>query len=194
MAKPTRRFVPRLEAFDERCLPSAVTVVYAPSDTSITINGNAKGNDITITDDGTNGDPNVPGEFNVRVIVDGVEWDFNVPVSRIRVIGGGGVEHVTYNLVGDMAVDRTVDASLGGRDDFFSADLHGHNILFGADYVIQAHGDAGNDTLSLNASGSHVEAGATLTVNLQGDKGKDAVTVTPPLVDPSGLYQDFSHD
>src|SRR5262249_57164321 len=51
MAKPIRRFVPRLETFDERVLPS-VTTNYTATDGVLVVKGDAANDVIAITDTG----------------------------------------------------------------------------------------------------------------------------------------------
>jgi len=181
MARQPRRFVPRLEVFDERTLPS-VTVLPLTADGTLTILGDDADNVITISDTGK--DP-----ASLIVEGDGQLFFVDGPVTRIQVFTFGGDDTVDYWLSADLTSHRTVQVDLGQGNDSFAAHLDGQNLAAGADLVIQAIGDRGKDRLTLDAVGVNLGAGAHLTVDFQGEAGKDAVAFnyTPGLVDPTAV-------
>jgi len=155
MAKPTRRFVPRLEAFDDRILP-AVTVDLVG--TTLLITGKAQAEQVQILDNGTN------AAGNVHVFVNGVEQTYAIDpnngetgaIGEIRVSMGGGADQVTYNLTADLGVSRSLNVDLGSKNDIFTANIGGHNQLGGTDFLINVVGGAGDDELTINANGFSV--------------------------------------
>ncbi|HKB03145.1 MAG TPA: hypothetical protein VKD90_13045 [Gemmataceae bacterium] len=181
MAKPFRRFVPRLETFDERVLPS-VTTHYTAADGVLVVKGDATADVIAITDTGK-GDAGAVTVFDHGVAV------FTSPglVTQIMVVTYGGADVLDYRLTGDLTTTRAVTADLGAGNDSFTANLDGQTLA--ANLRIQALGRAGKDTLTLNANNVTVGAGTWLTVNLRGGMGSDAVkfNYTPNLVDPTAV-------
>jgi hypothetical protein len=189
MAKTTRRFTPRLEAFDERCLPS-VTFNEVPNGDpnnpnttwTLQIVGDSKANDVAITDDGTG----LVGA--ITVIADGQSPYFSqhAMISQVQVATGGGVDVVDYTLTADMVFSRSVIVNLGARGDTFSAHLGSFNIGRPADengvYArvdlnFQVSGEGGADTFNVDAA-NHVRpgspgAGSNLFIGLVGGRGRD---------------------
>jgi hypothetical protein len=174
MARQPRRFVPRLEAFDDRTLPS-VTVMPLTADGTLTILGDDATNVISISDTGKD-----PGSLIVEA--DGQFHFIDGFVNRIQVFTFDGDDTVVYQLSSDLASHRTVQVDLGLGNDSFTANLSNPNPLItqtladGTDFLIQAFGGGGKDTLTLNAVGVNVGAGANLTVDFQGGRGRDGVT------------------
>jgi len=181
MARQTRRFVPRLEAFDERALPSVTVTEF--SDGTLQILGDATANHVTITDTGKD----LPG--SVTVEADGQIYFSQGSVTRIKVLTYGGADTVDYWLVSDLTANRTVSVDLGARNDAFTAHLGGQNLHDGTSLNIQAFGRGGADRLTLDATDVTVGAGTHLAVDLQGGHGKDAVALNcvPAFCDPTGL-------
>src|SRR5262249_51671841 len=166
MARPIRRFVPRLEVFDERVLPS-VTTQYTATDGVLVVKGAAVNDVIAITDTGK-GDAGAVTVFDHGVAV----FTSPGPVTQIMVLTYGGNDAVDYRLTGDLTTKRTVTADLGLGNDSFTANLDGQTLA--ASLRIQALGRAGRDTLTLNAN--NVTVGATwLSVDLRGGMGSDVV-------------------
>jgi hypothetical protein len=183
MAKQTRRFTPRLEAFDDRCLPS---VTFTEVDNfngtyTLQIVGDSKANDVAITDDGTG----LVGA--ITVIADGQSPYFSQhTISEIQVVTFGGVDVVDYTLTADMVFSRSVIVNLGARGDTFSAHLGSFNIGRPADengvYArvdlnFQVSGEGGADTFNVDAA-NHVRpgspgAGSNLFIGLVGGRGRD---------------------
>src|SRR6476620_5170107 len=91
MAKPARRFVPRLEALDDRCLPSVTAV---QSGDTLQILGDGKANVVTIQDNVVI--DSVTGEMGVVVTGDGRTWTFGSSVARVQVFTYGGKDSVSY--------------------------------------------------------------------------------------------------
>jgi hypothetical protein len=181
MARQPRRFVPRLEAFDERALPS-VTVSYTETDGLLFIQGSAAADAITITDTGK------ADAGSVTVFDNGIPVYFSTGlVNRIVVVAGGGADTVDYWLSSDLTTNRTVTADLGAGNDSFTAHLDGQNLV--ANLTMQALGRGGKDHLELDARNVNLGAGTWLTVNFRGGAGKDTVAFnyTPGLVDVSAV-------
>jgi len=181
MARQTRRFVPRLEAFDERALPS-VTITEFP-DGTLQILGDDTANVISIQDTGK------PGAGSVVVQADGQFYVSQGNVCRIQVFTYGADDKVDYWLASDLTSNRTVSVDLGLGNDVFTAHLDGQNFAAGTDFLVQAAGGGGKDTLRLDAPAVNLGAGAHFTVDFEGGHGKDGVVFnySPGLVDPSAV-------
>jgi hypothetical protein len=181
MARQPRRFVPRLEAFDERVLP-AVTVLPLTADGTLTILGDDADDVITVSDTGKN-----PASLIVEA--DGQFYFVDGFVTRVQVFTAGGDDTVVYRLSSDLASHRTVRVDLGAGDDSFSADVGGQNFAAGTDFLVQALGGRGKDRLTLKAGGVDLGARTHFTVDFQGGGGKDAIAFNyaPALIDPTAL-------
>jgi hypothetical protein len=181
MVRPIRRFVPRLEALDERTLPS-VTVSYSPMDGSLLVQGGSRSDVISITDTGKA----EPG--SVIVFDHGTAVYFSEgPVSRIQVLTYGGNDTVDYWLSSDLTTDRTVWVDLGARNDAFTVHMDRQNLGAGGGLVVQAFGRGGKDRLTLDARQVNLGDHARLTVDFQGGRGRDTVAFNyqPASVDPT---------
>jgi hypothetical protein len=196
MAKTTHRFTPRLEAFDDRCLPSVTFMELDNGNGTHTLQivGDSKANNIAISDDGTG--------FAGAIIVnaDGqVPYFSQNPISEIRVSTLGGVDVVDYTLNADMVFSRSVIVNLGARGDTFSAHLGSWNIGGPADangtYArvdlnFQVSGEGGADTFNVDAA-NHVRpgaqgAGSNLFIDLVGGKGNDVFNTSYSVIlDPT---------
>jgi hypothetical protein len=169
MSSNGRRFVPRLEALDDRSLPS---VTYTVVGSTLCITGDAGANTIIISDAGT--------ETGVIVNGDGNPFDAtqtNTPISAIVVKTLGGDDTVIYDLSGPLTTTRLVSVDLGRGADSFTVNLNGQTISGSSTNLgITATGDGGGDTLDLNAIGATVSPEAHLSVDFHGQAGKDAIT------------------
>jgi hypothetical protein len=181
MSRQTRRFVPRLEAFDERALPSVTISEF--SDGTLQILGDALANHITIQDTGK------ADAGSVTVEADGQLYVSHGVVTRIQVVTYGGADTVDYWLASDLTTTRTVWVDLGARNDTFTAHLGGQNLAAGSNLNVQAFGRGGADHLTLDAKDVTVGAGTHLAVDLEGGHGKDTVVMNcvPAFCDPTGL-------
>ena len=164
MISKSRRFVPRLEALDDRSLPS---VSYFLNGTTLVITGDAGANTITITDDGT--------PAGLTVVGDGVPFpavgDAPVVISAVVVDSDAGVDTIVYDLVGPQSAGRLLSFDLGRGKDVFTANLNGQSITGNLGIVV--NGDGGGDSMVLNAHGVTLE-GAGLSVEFFGQGGKDS--------------------
>jgi hypothetical protein len=181
MARQPRRFVPRLEAFDERALPS-VTIDLFP-DGTLQIVGDEADNLVTISDTGK------PDAGSVTVQADGQFYVADGPVTRIRVVTQGGDDKVDYWLSSDLTGHRTVQVDLGLGNDSFAAHLGGQNFAAGTDFLVQALGGGGKDRLTLDAQKVNLGARTHFTVDFQGGHGKDGIVFnySPGVVDPTAV-------
>ena len=181
MARRSRRFIPRLESFDERSLPS-VTIIEAGGLLQIT--GDQHENSITILDDGTAN----PG--NVTVFADGQEFHSAGAVTNIVIQTLGGKDSVDYTLApGVIADSRTFVVDLGRRPDTFAAHIDGVTVQAGQLLLVQAFGGTGVDTFTVDANGVNVELNGRLQVDLVGGKGTDVFNVNsnPGVIDGTFL-------
>jgi hypothetical protein len=178
MARNCRLFIPRLESFDERSLPS-VTIIESGGDLQIL--GDDTGNNIVIRDDGTAN----PG--NVIVVADGQTYQTVGAVDFIVIQTGRGVDNVDYTMTGALTGNRTVIADLGARADTFTANVSGSTVAPDGKFIIQAFGDGGGDHITVEADTVNVGANALFEVDLVGGKAKDMLTANfvPGDVDPT---------
>lgn len=186
MARQPGRFVPRLEAFDERVLPS-VTVTCSPTGI-LTVKGGAAADVISIRDTG-NSDPG-----SVTVFDHGTQvFASTVPITQIVVMSGRGNDTVDYWLTSGLTSKRQVTADLGAGNDSYAAHLDGQSLA--ANLMMQAVGGAGKDHLELDAGHVTVGAKSWLTVDLRGGTGSDAVAFnySPDFVDPTAVVK-FTSD
>src|SRR5215212_795196 len=144
MSAKTRRFVPRLECFDERALPS---VSYDLQGTVLFVHGDAAANQITINDDGTATGVGVTS-------TDGNNWAPGTAISSVFVDAQGGDDTVVYNLTGGLlAVNRLVDVDLGAGNDSYTANVGGATLAPWVNLDLSGHGHGGKDAMVLNAQG-----------------------------------------
>jgi hypothetical protein len=164
---PPRRvksFVPRLEAFEDRCLPSCTATA---SGGVLTILGDARVNNVAITDNGTNG----PGSIVVQC--DGARTSFS-NITKVVINTKGGADRVEYDIIGNLQVSREIDVNLGAGNDSFHSIWQGA-IQDGVALTLNASGGAGQDFIAVNASANvniptHAEVSLTLDGNLDKDR------------------------
>jgi len=168
MSAKTRRFVPRLECFDERALPS---VSYDLQGSVLFVHGDAAANQITISDDGS--------ATGVRVAsTDGTSWSNPTlaAVTSVFVDAQGGDDAVVYNLTGGLlSVNRLVDVDLGNGNDSYMANIGGTTLAPYVNLDLSGHGHGGKDSMILNAQGVSGKEGTVLNVGFSGDAGKDVI-------------------
>src|SRR3954468_1070066 len=133
MSSTSRRFVPRLEALDDRSLPS---VSYLLDGSTLTITGDAGANTIVISDAGT--------DSGIIVNGDGDPFVATTPISAIVVQTLGGDDTVIYDLSGRLTTTRLVSVDLGRGADTFTVNLNGQTVSGAATNPgITANGDGG---------------------------------------------------
>jgi hypothetical protein len=188
MAKPTRRFVPRLEAFDDRCLPSVTMLIDG-------------GTSVQVQCDDTADNILVREETGVLSIYDNGSLIFSRSgMSLVEVFTNGGNDTVTYQVApGDLAHSQTLRVDLGAGNDTFNATMDNVTVDSGNDLIVQAFGRAGGDTFNVSAQNAHVSLNASLVVDLIAGKGKATFNVDYTGVtvdqDPNNPANDglFSH-
>jgi hypothetical protein len=167
----SNRFVPRLQALDDRALPS---VSYDLQGTFLFVHGDAAANQITISDDGTATGVSVTSD-------DGNNWSnpTGATITHVFVDTQDGDDVVTYNLTGPLGVNRLVDVDLGLGADSFTANISGTSLAQLVNLDISARGGdrGGRDLLVLNAEGVSTDVGSVLNVNLDGAGGKDSIVL-----------------
>lgn len=194
MSAKSRRFIPRLDILDDRCVPAVLVELQG---TVLTITGDAGDNSITITDTGKEAVYQDPGERfgGITVVADGETFLIDTEVTAILVNTFAGADSVVYDLTDFLAVTRLIDVQLGKGADTFTANLTGQ-VIDGesTNVAINAYGQGGGDTLVLNAEGVTVNPGARLDVYFEGAAGRDAITFNhswvPTLPDNVTLKKD----
>src|SRR5579884_2527155 len=105
------RFVPRVEALEDRCVPACNFIVRGSTLLVTAPAGTTPTNDtVILSDNGGNAANNVVGFCRAPFFP-------NVPISNIQVLTGTGDERVVYNLVGDLTNARTVNVNFGSGND-----------------------------------------------------------------------------
>jgi hypothetical protein len=168
MAYRTPRRALRLDAFDDRIVPSAS---FVESGTVLTVRGDQFANVVTVTDNGT-GDA---GNITVQVD-DELPFVSTGAITTISVLTGSGADVVEYDLTGDLSVERNVTFRLGNQNDSFVADLTG-NLVAGGNLELHAFGGNGWDDLRVTGTGGDVAEGSRLAIDVRGGNGMDTVNV-----------------
>ena len=178
MSRTRNRFVPRLQAFDDRIVP-AVTAEVLEGTSILMISGDIAANTITIQDGGQLGGLVVQG--------DGQTFSFSEEVHAIIVNTGDDNDTVTYNLTAPLTTTRSIVVDLGKGNDFFTANLPGQTLQAWANLDISAYGQGGKDTLVLNANNVSTQMGSILNVYFEGGAGKDTIHLNyTPVGEVSG--------
>jgi hypothetical protein len=163
------RFTPRVEALEDRCLPSC-TAVQAGS--VLTITANNQQNKVVVSDNGLSN-----ALDTITATCDGAAHSFN-GVAQVVISVQGVKDTVSYTLPNglQMIAFRTVDVNLRGRNDTFSANVAG-NLLPDAHLVFNVRGGAGNDKINLAVAGN-LAAMSSLVFDAQGGKGTNSMRAT----------------
>lgn len=171
MSARIRRFIPRLEALDNRSLPSVTIITAGTTGATLQITGDDTANNIVIADDGTGA--------GITVDADGQPtWTTpaGVTISAVVISTLGGNDTVTYNLTGALTSTRLVSADLGKGADSFTFNMIGVAVSGDSTSLgITASGDGGGDHLTLNANGASVVPLAQMSVQFSGNAGKDTI-------------------
>jgi hypothetical protein len=166
MASKSRRFVPRLQALDDRVVPA---VSFELQDTYLFVTGDTGANTITITDTGT--------DTGLTIVGDGVTYQPPTTVTHIFVRADEGDDTVVYDLVAPLTVFRLVDVQLGRGADTYTANIGGQSLAPWVNLQMTAAGQGGGDTMVLNAHDVSTDANSILNVFFDGDGGKDVITL-----------------
>jgi hypothetical protein len=170
MATQSRRFIPRLQALDDRSLPS---VSYDLQGTFLFVTGDIGDNTVTINDTGTDIGIEVIG---VGELGDVTTFTATTPITHIFVSTLEGDDTVVYNLTQPLSVFRLVDADLARGADSFTANISGTSLATLVNLDISAAGGMGADTMVLNAQNVSTAEQSVLNVNFDGDAGHDSIT------------------
>lgn len=195
MSRKTLQSFLRLEAFDDRCLPSVTAGMVMDPNTNtpttiLQITSDAAADTITIEDSG--------GSGGVTVIVNGQALPtFTDQITTILVDGGGGNDVVTYDLNATLVSSRSIDVHLGTGNDIFTANLSNQGLADSKSLAITTYGEGGGDTLNLNARNFSTDANSVLNFDYVGGAGKDKITFdyTPGALDLGSviLQKDQKH-
>jgi hypothetical protein len=169
------RILPRLEALEDRWVPS--TVNFDGVTATLTVTGSAGKDTVVITDDGTN------NAGAVKVTVNGATVFTSGPTAgvdqvhtiKVSTLGGKG-DSVEYDLTGDLVNNnRNVSATFGaGKGDRFTANVNG-NLVNGF-LLLQPNGGNGGDKLTGTVTGS-VNGNSFLALLYKGGTGKDQISI-----------------
>ena len=169
------RFLPRLEALEDRWVPS--TVAFDGATATLTVTGTAGKDAIVITDDGTNNAGAVTVTGNGATLFTSGPTAGVDQVHTIRVnTEGGNHDSVVYNLTGDMvANNRSIAATFGGgKGDRFAANVNGN--LVNSFLLLQATGGSGGDKLTGTMTGS-LNGASFLGFLYKGGTGNDTISI-----------------
>jgi hypothetical protein len=168
------RFVPGVEALEERLVPAVNFIVQG---STLFIMGpttrRAGGQHIVITDNGGSGPNNVTA-FSKQ------PFSPNVPIRTVVVNTTGGDDRVAYNLIGDLSTPRTLNLNLGGGSDRFVATIR-RNLLTGSSLSITANGGGGPDNLQAVLIGS-LGASSQLALNYDGGRSDNIIRISSASV------------
>jgi hypothetical protein len=169
------RVLPRLEALEDRAVPS--TVSFDPATATLTVTGTAGKDAIVITDDGTNNAGAVVVTGNGATLFTsgptaGVNQVHTINVNTL----GGKHDSVQYNLIGNMVNNnRSIAATFGsGKGDTFAGNVNGN--LVNAFLLLQATGGNGGDRLTGTVTGS-LNGASFLALLYKGGTGKDQISI-----------------
>jgi hypothetical protein len=174
MSARTRQFIPRLEALDDRSLPSVTITTMGTIGATLQITGDAGANNIVITDDGTGA--------GITVQAEGMTTPWTIPadvtsISAIVVNTLGGNDTVVYDLTDNLTATRLMSVDLGKGADSFTVNMNNVSVSGSSTTLgITVNGGGGRDTLTLNAHGASAVDGAHISVALNGKAGKDTIT------------------
>jgi hypothetical protein len=164
------RFVPRVEALEDRRVPTCNFIVQGSTLFIVSPTTPGQVSDrILITDNGGAGPNNVTA-FCAQPFFP------NVPISNVVVRTGGGDDRVFYNLVGNLTTSRTVSANLGGGSDHFVATIR-RNLLTNSSLGINVNGGPGPDNLEAILIGS-MGTNSRLAINYSGGGGDNHIRAT----------------
>ncbi len=167
---PARRFVPRVENLETRCLLSAVVTESAGV---LRVVGNNRRDVIEILDNGGT----APG--SVTVICNGRTTTSSGPIGDIRVNTNGGNDVVIYGLTGSLAqhLTRGLHIDTGAGNDRFTAFL-ATGLQAKSFLDLNVNTGPGDDVIQVNAPANvDVPAGATLRIFLQGGDDADRLGI-----------------
>ena len=138
------RFVPQLEALEDRNCPSSIAV----EGHTLLIRGDAMANTISITDDGSG---------MVSGTIDG-ETASGTAINHVVVHSGAGDDTLTYTLTSPLTTREHLQIDMGGGKD--SATLDFSPGITNTNLKVDFTGHAGDDTLATMfgpITGSHVD-------------------------------------
>jgi hypothetical protein len=162
------RFVPRLEALEDRLTPAANFVVsgnslliFAPTTRT------SPGESITINDNGSTLPNNITAFSRASFAP-------NVVINDVQIFCGRGNDKVFYNLTGPLTGSRGVTVQLGNGNNKFVGTVR-RDLTAGSFLGINVFGGNGNDRINLNQIGS-LQASSNLQFNAQAGNGDNSVT------------------
>ncbi len=160
------RFVPALEAFEDRLVPASVLL----NNGVLNIVGGAGVDQIFITDNGggevivQSSGPNGTSLRNGAIGVD-----------SIVVSTKGGKDHVSYDQTGDRTRSMNMQVNLGSDADGFFGQIHGDILNFRI-MQMQVNGGSGRDIMGLFADNDvDVQGLALLKMEMNGGDNDDTI-------------------
>jgi hypothetical protein len=172
--KRAGKFLPRLEALEERAL-LACSISTLP-DGVLKIEGDAAADNVKIVD--TTG---LGGSVSVKC---GNQTTTVNGIKEIQVFTKGGKDSVEYelhtqsnNYLGTGKTSRVVTVDLGSGDDKFASKMYG-TLYKGSSMQLDVAGWAGKDTIKLVGGAIAVNDGAVLRLNGKGGDDGDNIVVS----------------
>jgi len=171
---PARKasFVPRLQALDDRIVPTVVS--FSTTDHCLTITGDGNSETVRIFDNGTG----ASGNITVRV---GGGADMQIPayISQVNADMNGGADTVYYFQEGNLQAHRYLNIQLGSGSDKFET-VQMRDIKASTQLALHVEGGSGDDTLNFLKStflnvDMDIESGATLDAWLAGGDDQDTI-------------------
>jgi len=171
-SRPGHKYVPRLEALENRCCLTCVVEVHGDT---LRVEGDKANNTIAIVDNGAAG---------IVVTCDAVASPAATGIDHVVVHTKDGNDILTYSRSaagGNFTTDLDFSAHLGKGNDSFTANLNGNDLAAGADVRFHVKGDKGADILTVNAgtaaAATDIALGASLSIKLDGGKEGDTIAV-----------------
>jgi hypothetical protein len=160
------RFVPALEAFEDRLVPASVLL----NNGVLNIVGSAGVDSIFITDNGDGEVIVLSSDPNGNLVRNGA-----ARVDSIVVTTKGGKDNVSYDQTGDRKRSMDLQVNLGSEADGFNGDLHGDILNFRM-MQIKVDGGSGRDVMGLHADNDvDVQGLALLKMELNGGDDNDTI-------------------
>jgi hypothetical protein len=168
------RFRPRVEALEDRLVPTILQPINQTGSTLIIACDNSP-NNLTFNDN---------GQGAIDVLVNGSFFLNFTGVNTLNVATGSGNDTIKYHLAGDLVFgqSRTVNVAMGNGNNSFTANLNGRTLqssVLGsaaASLSFNIRGGQGNNKITFNANNMKLQPKTTLNETVPGGIGNDTIT------------------